>query len=65
VKWGQKPVFRTNGSPLMVATKVFGMGIDKPCSIYCNMNYSSPLESFVQEVEELKRQENCVIYHIT
>ena len=42
--------FRNNKSPLMVATKAFGMGIDKPnVRFTVNMNYSSSLEAFVQE----------------
>ena len=42
--------FRKNEFPLMVATKAFGMGIDKPnVRFTINMNYSSSLESFVQE----------------
>ncbi|MBL7471371.1 DEAD/DEAH box helicase [Robertkochia sediminum] len=42
--------FRENRSPLMVATKAFGMGIDKPNVRYTvNMNYSGSLEAFVQE----------------
>jgi superfamily II DNA helicase RecQ len=43
-------LFRTNKQPLMVATKAFGMGIDKPnVRFTVNLNYSSSLESFVQE----------------
>ena len=42
--------FRENKLPLMVATKAFGMGIDKPnVRFTVNMNYSSSLEAFVQE----------------
>lgn len=43
-------LFRTNKQPVMVATKAFGMGIDKPnVRFTVNLNYSSSLESFVQE----------------
>lgn len=42
--------FRDNKMPIMVATKAFGMGIDKPnVRFTINLNYSSSLESFVQE----------------
>ena len=42
--------FRDNKLPIMVATKAFGMGIDKPnVRATINMNYSSSLEAFVQE----------------
>ena len=43
-------LFRNNELPIMVATKAFGMGIDKPnVRFTINLNYSSSLESFVQE----------------
>ena len=42
--------FKNDELSLMVATKAFGMGIDKPnIRFTVNMNYSSSLESFVQE----------------
>lgn len=42
--------FRDDKMPIMVATKAFGMGIDKPnVRFTVNMNYSSSLEAFVQE----------------
>jgi len=43
-------LFRDNKLPIMVATKAFGMGIDKPnVRFTINMNYSDSLEAFVQE----------------
>lgn len=43
-------LFRDNKQAVMVATKAFGMGIDKPnVRFTVNMNYSSSLESFIQE----------------
>lgn len=57
--------FRNNESPLMVATKAFGMGIDKPNVRYTiNMNYSSSLESFVQEAGRAGRDKNIAISSI-
>lgn len=42
--------FRDDRLPVMVATKAFGMGIDKPNVRYTvNVNYSNSLEAFVQE----------------
>jgi ATP-dependent DNA helicase RecQ len=42
--------FINNDLAIMVATKAFGMGIDKPnVRFTINVNYSSSLESFVQE----------------
>ena len=42
--------FRDNKLPIMVATKAFGMGIDKPnVRFTINMNYSNSLEGYVQE----------------
>jgi superfamily II DNA helicase RecQ len=57
--------FRNNESPLMVATKAFGMGIDKPnVRFTINMNYSSSLESFVQEAGRAGRDKNIAISSI-
>jgi superfamily II DNA helicase RecQ len=57
--------FRNNKSPLMVATKAFGMGIDKPnVRFTVNMNYSSSLESFVQEAGRAGRDKNIAISSI-
>lgn len=54
--------FRENKSPLMVATKAFGMGIDKPNVRYTiNMNYSSSLEAFVQEAGRAGRDQKMAL----
>lgn len=48
--FGNLKLFKENKQPLMIATKAFGMGIDKPnVRFTVNMNYPSSLESFVQE----------------
>lgn len=57
--------FRANKYPLMVATKAFGMGIDKPnVRFTINMNYSSSLESFVQEAGRAGRDKKMAIASI-
>ncbi len=54
--------FRKNNSPLMVATKAFGMGMDKPnVRFTINMNYSSSLESFVQEAGRAGRDRKLAV----
>jgi len=54
--------FRDNKLPVMVATKAFGMGIDKPNVRYTvNMNYSSSLESFVQEAGRAGRDRKMAL----
>lgn len=54
--------FRNNKSPLMIATKAFGMGIDKPnVRFTVNMNYSSSLESFVQEAGRAGRDKKMAL----
>lgn len=54
--------FRDNELPLMVATKAFGMGIDKPnVRFTINMNYSSSLESFVQEAGRAGRDRKMAL----
>jgi superfamily II DNA helicase RecQ len=55
-------LFRDNKLPLMVATKAFGMGIDKPnVRFTVNMNYSSSLESFVQEAGRAGRDKKIAL----
>ena len=57
--------FRKNKSPLMVATKAFGMGMDKPnVRFTVNMNYSSSLESFVQEAGRAGRDRKVALSSI-
>lgn len=54
--------FRANKIPLMVATKAFGMGIDKPnVRFTVNMNYPSSLESFVQEAGRAGRDRKIAL----
>jgi hypothetical protein len=54
--------FRDNKLPLMVATKAFGMGVDKPnVRFTVNMNYSSSLESFVQEAGRAGRDRRTAL----
>lgn len=55
-------LFRDNHLPLMIATKAFGMGIDKPnVRFTINMNYSSSLESFVQEAGRAGRDRHTAL----
>ncbi|MEE3483410.1 MAG: DEAD/DEAH box helicase [Bacteroidales bacterium] len=55
-------LFRNNKQPLMIATKAFGMGIDKPnVRFTINMNYSSSLESFVQEAGRSGRDRHMAL----
>lgn len=55
-------LFRDNKQAIMVATKAFGMGIDKPnVRFTVNMNYSSSLESFVQEAGRAGRDRKMAL----
>ncbi|HRH08211.1 MAG TPA: DEAD/DEAH box helicase, partial [Bacteroidia bacterium] len=55
-------LFRKNKQPIMVATKAFGMGIDKPnVRFTVNLNYSSSLESFVQEAGRAGRDRKIAL----
>jgi superfamily II DNA helicase RecQ len=55
-------LFRDSKQPIMVATKAFGMGIDKPnVRFTVNMNYSSSLESFVQEAGRAGRDRKMAL----
>lgn len=57
--------FRDNKLPLMIATKAFGMGIDKPnVRFTVNMNYSSSLEAFVQEAGRAGRDRKLAVASI-
>ena len=54
--------FRNNKNPIMVATKAFGMGIDKAnVRFTVNLNYSSSLESFVQEAGRAGRDRKIAL----
>lgn len=54
--------FRDNHMPIMVATKAFGMGIDKPNVRYTvNVNYSNSLEAFVQEAGRAGRDRKMAL----
>ena len=55
-------LFRDNLIPLMIATKAFGMGIDKPnVRFTINMNLSSSLEGFVQEAGRAGRDQKMAL----
>lgn len=53
--------FNENDLNLMVATKAFGMGIDKPnVRFTINFNHPSSIESFVQEAGRAGRDKNTL-----
>jgi superfamily II DNA helicase RecQ len=55
-------LFRDNKLPIMVATKAFGMGIDKPnVRFTVNLNYSSSIEGFVQEAGRAGRDKKIAL----
>ena len=55
-------LFKENKLPIIVATKAFGMGIDKPnVRFSVNMNYPSSLESFVQEAGRAGRDKRIAL----
>ena len=57
----QEP-FIQGKTPVMVATKAFGMGIDKPnVRFTINMNHSGSLESFVQEAGRAGRDRKMAL----
>lgn len=54
--------FRDNKLAIMVATKAFGMGIDKPnVRFTINVNYSNSLEAYVQEAGRAGRDRSMAL----
>ena len=59
---GDQDRFINNQLSIMVATKAFGMGIDKPnVRFTININHSSSLESFVQEAGRAGRDRKMAL----
>ena len=62
---GDMKKFNENDLNLMVATKAFGMGIDKPnVRFTININHPSSIESFVQEAGRAGRDKKHAISYI-
>ena len=62
---GDMSKFNNNDLNLMVATKAFGMGIDKPnVRFTININHPSSIESFVQEAGRAGRDKKHAISYI-
>ena len=58
-------MFKRNELNLLVCTKAFGMGIDKPNIRYCiHINYPSSLESFIQESGRIGRDGKLSIAYV-
>lgn len=62
---GDMQLFNDNDLNIMVATKAFGMGIDKPnVRFTINFNHPSSIESFVQEAGRAGRDKKTAISYI-
>ncbi len=62
---GSMKAFNENNISLMVATKAFGMGIDKPNIRFAiNVNHPSSLEGYVQEAGRAGRDKKNAISYI-
>jgi hypothetical protein len=62
---GDMTEFNKNNQNLMVATKAFGMGIDKPnIRFTINLNHPSSIESFVQEAGRAGRDKKNAISYV-
>lgn len=62
---GDMDAFKKNEQNIMVATKAFGMGIDKPnVRFTININHPSSIESFVQEAGRAGRDKKVSISYL-